>query len=79
MQKYISKTTALALVILCFPAFTSPVLSPDQTQGEGPFDRLILRGVKVINGEGVASPVIIGPLAMLGFLDQGETHERQEI
>ena len=27
----------------------------------------------------LASPVIIGPLAMLGFLDQGETHERQEI
>jgi hypothetical protein len=27
----------------------------------------------------LASPVIIGPLAVLGFLDQGETHERQEI
>jgi hypothetical protein len=27
----------------------------------------------------LVSPVIIGPLAVLGFLDQGETHERQEI
>jgi hypothetical protein len=27
----------------------------------------------------LASLVIIGPLAVLGFLDQGEIHERQEI
>jgi hypothetical protein len=27
----------------------------------------------------LASPVIIGPLAVLGFLNQGETGERQEI
>ena len=27
----------------------------------------------------LASTVIIGPLAVLGFLDQGETDERQEI
>ena len=29
--------------------------------------------------DGLACPVIIGPLAVLGFLDEGETHERQEI
>ena len=27
----------------------------------------------------LASPVIISPLAVLGFLNRGETHERQEI
>jgi len=59
VQIFISKTIALIMVILCFPAFAAPDLSPDRTRGEGPFDRLILRGVIVINGEG-APP--IGPM-----------------
>jgi hypothetical protein len=34
---------------------------------------------EISQSDPVASPVIIGPLAVLGFLDQGEIHERQEI
>ncbi len=41
--------------------------------------RVILYMLEIGFKVAVACPVIISPLAVLGFLDQGETHERQEI
>ncbi|MCJ7816215.1 MAG: amidohydrolase family protein, partial [Xanthomonadales bacterium] len=41
------------------PVFSAPIAAPDRERGEGPFKRLILRGVIVVNGEG-APP--IGPM-----------------
>ena len=62
MQKILNKSLLL-LVILAFipwsPLRATPDLSPDRDRGEGPFGRLILRGVTLINGEG-APP--LGPL-----------------
>lgn len=52
----------LAVLTLFFIAGTlqaAPEAAPDRVRGEGPFDRLILRGVTVINGEG-APP--LGPV-----------------
>ena len=45
-----------------FLALAAPESAPDRDTGEGPFDRLILRGVTVVNGEG-APPV--GPMDVL--------------
>ena len=59
MQKRIRMLTAMGLFCLCLPVFAAPEAAPDRVRGEGPFDRLILRGVIVINGEG-APP--IGPM-----------------
>jgi len=46
-------------MVSCFPVLAAPELSPDRSEGKGPYDRLILRGVTIINGEG-APP--IGPM-----------------
>ncbi len=43
-------TFILFLVPLICPA--APQEAPDRTRGEGPFDRLVLRGVTIVNGEG---------------------------
>lgn len=43
-------------------AFAAPLSIPDRQRGEGPFERLILRGVIIVNGEG-APPV--GPADVL--------------
>jgi hypothetical protein len=59
VQKIIGILTAFILVYHCLPAFAVPEMAPDRVRGEGPFDRLILRGVVVISGEG-APP--IGPM-----------------
>jgi len=59
VQKFINKTIALVFVCTCFPVFAAPDLSPDRSRGEGPYERLVLRGVTIINGEG-APP--IGPM-----------------
>lgn len=59
MQKFINKTMAFVFVCCCFPVFAAPDLSPDRSRGEGPFQRLILRGVTIINGEGAPA---IGPM-----------------
>ena len=59
MQKIISFLIAIILLFLCMPLIAAPEKAPDRVRGEGPFDRLILRGVIVINGEG-APP--IGPM-----------------
>ncbi len=42
----------LLLVLLAFHAVAAPLKAPDRERGEGPFERLILRGVTVISGEG---------------------------
>ena len=51
-----TKTSSLllVLVLLAQPAalFGAPETAPDRERGEGPFDRLILRGVILVNGEG---------------------------
>ena len=55
----------LVSVLLCLLpllAMAAPPSAPDRVRGEGPYDRLILRNVIVINGEG-APPV--GPMDVL--------------
>ena len=54
----------VALVVLVVPlvAAAAPEPIPDRVRGEGPYDRLILRGVMIVNGEG-APPV--GPMDVL--------------
>jgi hypothetical protein len=47
------KNLIILLTIICsITAFATPESVPDRQRGEGPFERLILRGVIVINGEG---------------------------
>lgn len=52
-------TFVFALLILPWVAFTQVMPSPDRKEGEGPYDRLIIRGVTLIDGTG-APP--IGPV-----------------
>ena len=52
----------ILVILLSFNAFSAPESIPDRQRGEGPFDRLILHGVIIVNGEG-APP--IGPMDML--------------
>lgn len=59
MQKIISSILAAALLAFSFPVYCAPESAPERQRGEGPFPRLILRGVTVISGEG-APPV--GPM-----------------
>ena len=42
----------LLLLIFVLNAYAVPEPAPDRQRGEGPFERLILRGVIVVNGEG---------------------------
>ena len=49
----------LVLLLVSLSAYCAPQGAPDRQRGEGPFQRLILRGVIVVNGEG-APP--IGPM-----------------
>ncbi len=42
----------LLTVVLSLNAVAQPPSAPDRQRGEGPFERLILRGVMVVNGEG---------------------------
>ena len=43
---------ALGLLVTYGEASAAPKSAPERTQGEGPFNRLILRGVTLVNGEG---------------------------
>lgn len=54
MNKIINSAWVVTVAIILASASVSaaPQKAPDRTQGEGPFSRLILRGVTVINGEG---------------------------
>ncbi len=40
------------LLIFALNVYAAPESAPDRQRGEGPFERLILRGVIVVNGEG---------------------------
>jgi hypothetical protein len=62
VQKIISSVILTLLLLSSFPAYAAPEAAPDRQRGEGPFNRLILRGVTVINGEG-APPV--GPMDVI--------------
>ncbi len=42
----------LLAIILSLNAVAQPLSAPDRQRGEGPFERLILRGVIIVNGEG---------------------------
>jgi len=44
--------TLLLTIFLSFNLMAAPEPIPDRHRGEGPFERLILRGVVIINGEG---------------------------
>jgi imidazolonepropionase-like amidohydrolase len=57
-----NKLIALLLLVLPATAFSSPLPVPDRERGEGPFERLVLRGVMVVSGEG-APPM--GPMDVL--------------
>ncbi|MBL4856523.1 MAG: amidohydrolase, partial [Idiomarina sp.] len=50
------KTIALAMVAMAFTvaayAVQAPPKAPERDRGEGPYERLILRGGTLINGEG---------------------------
>ena len=59
MQQVITSLLLLITFLLTVPAFAAPESAPDRERGEGPFQRLILRGVTVVSGAG-APPV--GPM-----------------
>ena len=59
MQIIIIFLTLSLSFFTAFEAVAAPEPAPDRQRGEGPYGRLILRGVTVINGEG-APPV--GPV-----------------
>lgn len=52
----------LLVTILSLNAYAAPLSIPDRNRGEGPFERLVLRGVMVVNGEGAPA---IGPMDVL--------------
>jgi hypothetical protein len=55
---------ALTLLTFFMPlvAMAAPLEAPDRTRGDGPFDRLVLRGVTIVNGEGAPA---VGPMDVL--------------
>lgn len=59
MRSAIRHLAVLLLFLWVQPAMGAPAKAPERDRGEGPFERLILRGVIVVNGEG-APP--IGPM-----------------
>jgi hypothetical protein len=52
MQSLHRHLAVLAMLLTMQLAWAAPEQVPDRKRGEGPFNRLILRGVTVINGEG---------------------------
>jgi imidazolonepropionase-like amidohydrolase len=62
-MKNLLKILLLTMLLgIALVANAAPPSAPDRERGEGPFDRLILRGVMLVNGEG-APPV--GPVDVL--------------
>lgn len=59
MRRWFGHLAVLSLIFICQASWAAPEAAPDRVRGEGPFVRLVLRGVTVINGEG-APPV--GPM-----------------
>lgn len=62
MKKTIVLMMALAAISGIAPTFAAPLAAPDRERGSGPYERLVLQGVMIINGEG-APP--IGPADVL--------------
>ena len=58
MQKRTMSVILTILFLFSMPVLGAPDRAPDRERGEGPFKRLILRGVIVVNGEGPP----IGPM-----------------
>lgn len=56
MKKYLSSSALLLITLICFAQVTP---APSRTDGDGPFEQLIIRGATLINGNG-APP--IGPV-----------------
>lgn len=54
----------IVLTLLLWPlsSFSTPEPAPDRLNGEGPFERLVLRGVIIVNGEGAPA---VGPMDVL--------------
>jgi imidazolonepropionase-like amidohydrolase len=59
MNRFCQSLTVLILSVACTALWAAPEPAPDRSRGEGPFQRLVLRGATLINGEG-APPV--GPV-----------------
>ena len=61
MKKFVALLTGITLLFTLFGETTiaTPKGAPPRDQGEGPYQRLILRGVTVINGEGAPA---VGPV-----------------
>lgn len=57
-----NKLFALIALLVAGQALAAPLSAPDRVRGEGPFQRLVLREVMMVNGEG-APP--IGPVDIL--------------
>ncbi|MFT5139390.1 MAG: hypothetical protein ACI9H8_002013 [Lysobacterales bacterium] len=55
---------ALTFIMFLLPlvSLAAPLEAPERVRGDGPFDRLLLRGVTVINGEGAPA---VGPMDVL--------------
>jgi len=53
---------ALIMLLLPLVSWAAPVAVPDRVRGEGPFERLILQGVTLVNGEGAPA---VGPMDVL--------------
>ncbi len=51
MSSY-KKLSALLLFLICSFSYAQIEKAPDRSEGEGPFDRMIIRGVTLINGNG---------------------------
>ena len=47
-----NKLLPLILCLLAGNLFAAPAAAPDRVRGEGPFERLVLREVMMVNGEG---------------------------
>jgi imidazolonepropionase-like amidohydrolase len=58
----IKKIIAHILMLIPILAWSAPQPAPDRTRGEGPFERLILRDVMLVNGEGAPA---VGPMDVL--------------
>ena len=59
MRRVTKRLTVLMLLLMIQQGWAAPEKASPRDRGEGPFDRLILRGVIVVDGEG-APPV--GPM-----------------
>lgn len=55
---------SLTLIIAMAPFLlqAAPIEAPDRFRGEGPYERLVLRGVTIVNGEGAPA---VGPMDVL--------------